>query len=159
MVSNQFAVGGLAELDQLMKSLPAKIEKNVLKGALRAGQKVMLQGAKNHLSEVTKRDSGALENSLRIRFARKAERFGWVRSYLVAGDKYAFYSHMVEFGTASFYSGAGKTVGAPYVIAAQAKRVCSLAARRKRSSCTLASSPSPLCGQLWMSRPRIHSKR
>ena len=66
MVSNQFAVGGLAELDQLMKSLPAKIEKNVLKGALRAGQKVMLQGAKNHLSEVTKRDSGALENSLRI---------------------------------------------------------------------------------------------
>ena len=122
MVSNQFAVGGLAELDQLMKSLPAKIEKNVLKGALRAGQKVMLQGAKNHLSEVTKRDSGALENILRIRLARKAERFGWVRSYLVAGDKYAFYSHMVEFGTASFYSGAGKTVGAPYVIAAQAKK-------------------------------------
>jgi hypothetical protein len=29
---------------------------------------------------------------------------------------------MVEFGTASFYSGAGKTIGAPYVIAPQVKK-------------------------------------
>ena len=122
MASSRFSVDGLAELDKLLKSLPVRIEKNVLKGALRAGQKVMLQGAKSHLNEVTKRDSGALENSLRIRFARRSEGYGWVRSYLVAGDRHAFYSHMVEFGTASFYSGSGETVGAPYVIAPKVKK-------------------------------------
>lgn len=122
MGSNQFEVKGLAELDHLLKSLPVKIERNVVKGALRAGQKVMLEGAQGQLSEVTKRDSGSLENSLKIRFARRSERLGWVRSFLVAGDKHAFYAHMVEFGTAAFYTGKGQTVGSPYLIRPNVKK-------------------------------------
>ena len=34
MASSRFSVDGLAELDKLLKSLPVRIEKNVLKGVI-----------------------------------------------------------------------------------------------------------------------------
>ncbi len=104
MTQNSFVqINGLKELDTLLKELPAKIEANVMRGALRAGQKVMMNGAKLNLAEVTKRDSGNLERSLKINFSRKSTRFGWLRSYLIAGSKDAYYAHMVEFGTAAHF--------------------------------------------------------
>jgi HK97 gp10 family phage protein len=103
MASNDVSISGLKELDALLKSLPAKIEGNVMRGALRAGQKVMLDGAKLNLASITKQDTGLLEKSLRIRFARKSQKFGWLRSHLYAGDKDAYYANMVEFGTAAHY--------------------------------------------------------
>lgn len=118
MASSEVEIKGLSEFHKLMSQLPVRIEKNITKGMLRAGQKVMMAGTKNLLNDVTKRDSGALEKSIRIRFARKSEKYGWVRSYLIAGNKDAFYSHMIEFGTASYYTGSGESVGRPYEIKA-----------------------------------------
>ena len=103
MVSSNITITGLKELDALLKSLPAKIEGNVMRGALRAGQKVMLDGAKLNLSSITKQDTGLLAKSLRIRFERKSQKYGWLRSHLVAGSQDAYYAHMVEFGTAAHY--------------------------------------------------------
>lgn len=109
-------VSGLRELDQMLKQLPANIEKNVLRGALRAGQKVFADAAKSNLRSNGSVDTGELEKSVRVRFKRKSERFGWVRSYVMAGNSKAYYAHWVEYGTATYYSGSGRTVGKPYEI-------------------------------------------
>ena len=113
---NTVTVSGLKELDDLLKQLPVKIERNVMRGAMRAGQKVIADAAKNNLRQNGSVDTGELERSVRIRFQRKSEKFGWIRAFVMAGNKQAYYSHMVEFGTASYYSGKGRTVGKPYEI-------------------------------------------
>ncbi len=57
-------VSGLKELDAILKSLPAKVEGNVMRGALRAGQTVMLNGARAELVAQGSVDSGELLQSL-----------------------------------------------------------------------------------------------
>ena len=86
-------IGGLAELDRMLKELPAKIEANILRGALRASQKPILEEARAHINNRT----GKLSKSLRI---KTRSRKGKVSATLVAGSKDAYYAHMVEFGTA-----------------------------------------------------------
>ena len=113
---SQTQISGLKELDDLLKGLPAIIEGRIMRGALRSGQQVLATAAKNILRQNGSIDSGALERSIRVRFKRKSEKFGWVRSYVIAGDKEAYYSHIIEFGSASFYTGNGETVGGPYTI-------------------------------------------
>ena len=51
--SQNIEITGLKELNDVLKSLPEKIEKNVMRGALRAGQTVMLDGAKAKVGSVT----------------------------------------------------------------------------------------------------------
>lgn len=115
-MSNVTTVSGLRELDQMLKQLPANIEKNVLRGALRAGQKVFADAAKGNLRRNGSVDTGELEKSIRVRFKRKSEKFGWVRSYVMAGNSKAYYAHWVEYGTATYYTGSGRTVGGAYEI-------------------------------------------
>jgi HK97 gp10 family phage protein len=115
MANSTVNIAGLAELDALLKQLPAKIESNIMRGALRAGQKVILDEAKARVPV----DQGHLKNSIRIAYRAKSSKFGWVRMHLVAGSKKAYNAHWVEYGTASHYTGTGKTVGKPYIIKAK----------------------------------------
>lgn len=109
----EIQVQGLAELDALLKSLPAKVEANILRGAVRAGQKVVADKAKAEVPE----DSGALKRSIRVKTDFRAVRRGFVRADVVAGNATAWYAGLIEFGTGPFYSGPGTTsVRAPYVI-------------------------------------------
>lgn len=94
-------VTGLAELQKFLDQLPAKLEKNVLRGAMRAGAKVQMARAKELVpSEAGGKHPGALRNSLRI---KTSARGGTVKASVVAGNKVAFYAHMVEFGTAAHF--------------------------------------------------------
>ena len=111
-MSSQITIAGLAELKRQLDGLPARIERNVMRGALRAGQKVMLDAARNEAP----RDDGDLQASIRIRNARKSEKFGWVRSHLVAGNAKAWYANLIEYGTASYYIGKGNSKRQPYKI-------------------------------------------
>jgi hypothetical protein len=45
-------------------------------------------------------------------------RYGVGVATVRAGDAKAFYAHMLEFGTASYYTGGGRSVRAPYRIGA-----------------------------------------
>ena len=108
----EIQIDGLAELKRQLDQLPAKIEGNVMRGALRAGARVMENDARARVPV----KSGALQKSIRIRFARRSQRYGWLRMHVVAGDKTAWYAHMIEYGTASYYAGTGQTVGGPYEI-------------------------------------------
>ena len=110
-------VTGLKELDALLKTLPAKIEGNVMRGGMRASFKVIGDVAKTNLAANGTIKTGNLQKSIRIGFKRKSETgYGWIRGRLTAGNKDAWYAHFIEFGTASFYTGHGKTVGKPYEI-------------------------------------------
>ena len=99
------SIDGLAELDRMLKDLPVKIEKNVIRGALRAGQKQMLDAARANLDRNGSVRTGELRKSIRVRFQKRSEKYGWIRSYLIAGNKKAWYAHLIEYGTASYYSG------------------------------------------------------
>lgn len=110
-------ISGLKELDDTLKSLPTEIENKIIRGSLRAGQEVALEAAKAKLISNGNVDSGALLKSIRIRFSRNSKQYGWVRSYLRAGDKAAWYAHFIEFGTGRFYAGNGsKSKRAAYEI-------------------------------------------
>lgn len=116
---SQVEISGLKELDDLLKELPAVIEGRVMRGALRKGQQILSEAVKSTLRQNGSFDTGALERSIKVRFRKKHEKWGWIRTYVIAGDKDAYYAHIVEFGSASFYTGKGKTVGKPYVISAK----------------------------------------
>jgi HK97 gp10 family phage protein len=121
--STDFKVAGLAELDAVLKALPAEIEGKIMAGALRAGQRVVQNAAKSNLDAAGAVDDGALRDTMRIAASRRARRRGWVVLRLIAGNRRkktdplaVWYAHMIEFGTASFYAGTGRTVGKPYLI-------------------------------------------
>ena len=90
----EIEIKGLAELKKQLEGLPAKIEKNVTRGALRAGAKIMQKRAKD-LCPVGK--TGALKNSIKIK--TRVNKRGWIEVSVVAGDNKAYYVHMVEGGT------------------------------------------------------------
>lgn len=108
-------VEGLAELQKQLQGLPAKIEVNVMRGAVRAGQKVIADKAKS-LVPVS---SGALRQSIRVSTNRRSQKRGFVRADVVAGNKTAWYAGLIEFGTASHYTGTGSSVRKPYIIRAK----------------------------------------
>lgn len=95
-MANDVQLAGLADLQAMLDQLPANIEKKLMRSALRAGQKVVLEQAKFSIHNV----SGALAKSLRI---STSARGGVVKATVKAGDKKAFYAHMVEFGTAAHF--------------------------------------------------------
>lgn len=95
-MANELHVSGLSELDKLLKELPAKIEGNIMRGAVRAGAKVMEERAKQAVPV----DDGDLRDSIKV---TTRSRRGKVTASVRAGGKKAFYAHMVEFGTARHF--------------------------------------------------------
>lgn len=101
-------ITGLSELQRFMESLPAKIEANIMRGALRYGIKRILNEAKAKCpvgkpsSEGAKKYklyAGALRDSIRITTKRKG---GRVSASIKAGGKLkngadVNYAHIIEF--------------------------------------------------------------
>lgn len=108
-------VDGMAALEKALNELPEKIERNIVRAALRAGLKGMKEGAESMVPQRT----GALKQSIKIRTKLVK---GRPVAAVTVGDKKAWYAHLVEFGTGSFYEGTGKSVGGPYVIKAKTKK-------------------------------------
>jgi len=97
-------IPGAADLLKLLQELPAKIEKNVMRGALRAGAKVIAEEAKQLCpvgTDVPKgHQVGALRDSIKVSVNARS---GKVTAKIKAGNEQAFYAHMVEFGTARHF--------------------------------------------------------
>lgn len=89
-------VKGLANLQRALDSLPAKIEANMMRGALRAGAKVVATEAQANIDSI----SGDLARGVRYG-AKMDRRMGQVRSYVRAGGKGSdgWYARFVELGT------------------------------------------------------------
>lgn len=110
MSSSDVRIKGLRELHDALQTLPAKIERNVMRGALRAGAKVLQAGARARVSVAppTRRNErlyggrrGLLRDSVRISLRVRG---GRVVARVIAGGKVkgggiAYYAGWVEKGT------------------------------------------------------------
>ena len=85
-------VKGLRELNEFLQQLPVKIERNVLRGALRSGMKVVLPLSPSKIHSV----SGELAKGLKI---GTRARGGKVTSNLKATGPHRSIAHLVEYGT------------------------------------------------------------
>ncbi|MXS81575.1 HK97-gp10 family putative phage morphogenesis protein [Nitrosomonas oligotropha] len=85
-------VKGLDELQKFMDQLPAKMEANIMRGALRAGMSVVKDKAKMSIEN----QSGELASGLRV-YTRIRE--GIIRASLVTGGYHGYVAMWVEFGT------------------------------------------------------------
>ena len=87
-------VKGLAELQKLLDTLPAKMEANVMRSALRAGANVVLEEAKANVAV----KSGLLRDGLKV---STRSRRGVVSASVKATGKHAYVAKWVEYGTAA----------------------------------------------------------
>lgn len=85
-------VKGLADLQKFLDQLPAKMEANVMRGALRAGMKEVLPVAKQNIHSV----SGKLARGLVI---STSTRRGVAKASIKAKGKHDYIAKFVEFGT------------------------------------------------------------
>jgi HK97 gp10 family phage protein len=94
-------VKGLTDLQKALDTLPAKIEANIMRSALRAGAKLIGAEAKRNVPQRT----GRLASSIKIG-SRNVKGKG-VQAYVRAGKNrpkdyvHGYYAHMVESGTAA----------------------------------------------------------
>lgn len=94
-------IAGGKELAQFLQQLPLKIEKNIMRSALRAGATVIAKEAKLNVPV----QLGELKRSIRTGSNAKK---GRVEAYARAGNKKAYYYRFVEYGTAAHVIKAGK---------------------------------------------------
>lgn len=87
-------VKGLSQLQAFMQQLPAKYEKNVLRGALRAGAKPVLGEVKANIWVQT----GQLRDGLKISTSAKG---GTVIAKVKVTGKHAFIAPWLEYGVAA----------------------------------------------------------
>lgn len=93
---------GAKELAKALNALPLKIERNIMRAALRAGAAVIAEEARNNVSNV----SGELKATIRTSSNSKK---GMVEANAVVGrKKKGWYATFVEFGTAPHIIRAGK---------------------------------------------------
>lgn len=99
-MAENVTIKGLPELMRALEQLPGKLARNVLRGAFRAGAKVVADEASNAAPV----RSGLLRDSIRVTTRVKAQRIsGTVRAGGKGkkGAKMARHAHLVEFGTAA----------------------------------------------------------
>ncbi|ATQ75087.1 hypothetical protein CR152_11555 [Massilia violaceinigra] len=85
-------IRGGRELSALLSTLPAKLEKNVMRSALRAGAVVIREEAKANVPV----DQGLLKKSIRVSTGAKR---GVLTATVKAGGRMAPHAHLVEYGT------------------------------------------------------------
>lgn len=112
-MSDSVQINGLSELYKQLQELPAKIESNVMRGALRSGAAVF----KTEAQRLVPVDTGRLRDSIRVSVRLRR---GRVEASIKAGGRTSkkvvrkmdngrlrvvyenpWYAHLVEFGTAS----------------------------------------------------------
>lgn len=112
-MAEEIEVQGLRELHQALQQLPVRMEKNILRGAIRAGARVIYEEARRRAPVLKDADPrrimGALAKSVRIMSPNL--RNGTIKGGVMAGGKAtvgrgankvqanAWYAHFVEYGT------------------------------------------------------------
>lgn len=93
-MSDEQNVKGLSDLQRFLDTFPVKVEKNVMRGAMRAGMKVVQPAAKDGINSV----SSLLADGLKV---STVSRGSMVIARLRATGKHGSLAHLVEFGTAA----------------------------------------------------------
>jgi HK97 gp10 family phage protein len=86
-------ITGGEDLIAALREFPVKLEVQVMASALRGGAKVVQAQAVQNVPV----DSGDLRDSIKIR-RRTNKRTGYINLLVSAGNKRAWYAHIIEFG-------------------------------------------------------------
>ncbi|MCR4331283.1 MAG: hypothetical protein NUV34_01045 [Sulfuricaulis sp.] len=98
MAGDTIHVKGLADLQKFLDTLAPKIEKNILRGALRAGAaKELLPETQANLMAAGAVQTGELIAGLKVGTRSKG---GRVTSYVKAGGKHGYIMKWIEYGVA-----------------------------------------------------------
>ncbi len=91
-------VKGLSDLQGLLDKLPAKIEQNILRGALRQGANVIKAEAQSQLASAGHNKTGQLSKGLKVATRSKG---GVVTATVSAKGKHGYVARWIEYGTAA----------------------------------------------------------
>lgn len=112
-----------------------------------------MSDAKERLTSGGHVNTGALHRSVKVSFMRKSEKLGWMRGKVIAGDNKAWYAHLIEFGSGSFYAGSGtQSKRQPYEIKPKGRKSLFFAGVMKELVIHPGIKPSPFM------RPAFDSK-
>jgi len=89
-------VSGLADLQKFLDALPAKMEANIMRSALRQGANVIRNEAKANVPVKT----GLLRDGLKV---STRSRRGKVTASVKAGGKHGYIARWIEYGTAAHF--------------------------------------------------------
>lgn len=91
-------VKGLDELQKFLDQLPAKMEKNIMRGALRAGANVVKDEAKKNLTQNQSVVTGLIRDGIKVstRYRR-----GKVTAAIKATGDHDYIAHWLEYGVAA----------------------------------------------------------
>lgn len=92
MATRDEVIQGGRQLDDLLKTLPVKLQRNVSRAALRAGAVVLREEIRRNAPV----DSGDLRRSVRVTSRARGDN---VSASAKVGNRVAWYAHLVEFGT------------------------------------------------------------
>lgn len=123
---SEIHVSGLVDLEKMLRTLPDKMERNILRSALRAGAREIQKEAKERCpSGEPSREGrwlyghykGALRDSIRISFKKRSS---WLNYRITAGGKTkrgvdVFYAHMIEFTGAAAHEITPKKFGSLFI--------------------------------------------
>jgi HK97 gp10 family phage protein len=113
MIDMNVSTQGLDELYRRLQELPVKLEKNIMRGAIRAGTKPIVEEAQRLAPqmqvETPWRTPGALKRSIRSMSVR-VQSSGLIRGGVIAGSRRktgsglkrvadVFYAYWLEYGT------------------------------------------------------------
>jgi HK97 gp10 family phage protein len=93
MSTDTFHVKGLADLGKALSTLSVRIEKNIMRGALRAGAAPMRDDARANAAKAT----GLLAKGIKV--STDAKR-GMIYAKVRTTGKHSWLAHLVEFATA-----------------------------------------------------------
>jgi hypothetical protein len=92
------AVTGLSDLQALLDTLPAKVEANLLRAAMRKGANVILKEARGNLAASGSVDTGVLAKGLKVSTNRSG---GTVTASVKARGEHAYIANWIEYGVAA----------------------------------------------------------
>jgi HK97 gp10 family phage protein len=94
-VADFIGISGGEEIARALEGFAANVERNILRGGLRAGAQVILEEAKARVPQ----DTGALRDSLSVRTGAKGGKvFALVRAGRSKKKDDPWYAHLVEYG-------------------------------------------------------------
>ena len=88
-------VKGLAELQAMLNTLPAKMERNILRSALRQGANVVMRKARENITADGSEETGLMRKGIKVRTQAKR---GTVIASVRATGKHAYLANWIEHG-------------------------------------------------------------
>jgi HK97 gp10 family phage protein len=116
MVTTNIKIEGLKELDAILKSFPARLEKNILRTALRQSSNVLRDAARQNASSMP-----GIAKNIKVKSLKSSPQLTYMAT---AVDKTpeSYYARFVEFGTASHYAGLNNKTPVKYTIKPKNKK-------------------------------------